>query len=99
VDDAQVTVQVSGSLAANHSEALRDAVLSGLGIALLPDFTAQSHIQSRKRGILLPKWRTFAGALASSLEGSPRPKPQNPHLTTQAGKIPLEDIHLLQQTL
>jgi len=53
-----VTVQVSGSLAANNSESLRDAALSGLGIALLPDFTAQSHMQSGKLVHVLPKWRS-----------------------------------------
>ena len=56
--EALVTVQVSGSLAANNSEALRDAALSGLGIALLPDFSAQSHIQSGKLVLVLPKWRS-----------------------------------------
>jgi len=53
-----VTVQVSGSFAANNSEALRDAAMSGLGLALLPDFSAQSHIQSGKLVVLLPKWRS-----------------------------------------
>ncbi|WP_342616699.1 LysR family transcriptional regulator [Rhodoferax sp. GW822-FHT02A01] len=56
--DALVTVQVSGCLAANNSESLRDAALSGLGIALLPDFTAQSHIRSGKLVGVLPKWRS-----------------------------------------
>ena len=53
-----VTVQVSGSLAANNSESLRDAALSGLGLALLPDFTAQAHLQSGKLVLVLPKWRS-----------------------------------------
>lgn len=56
--DAMVTVPVTGSLAANNSEALRDAALSGLGLALLPDFTAQSHLQAGKLVTVLPKWRS-----------------------------------------
>jgi DNA-binding transcriptional LysR family regulator len=35
----QVGVQVSGSLKVNNSEVLRDALLAGLGIGLLPDFS------------------------------------------------------------
>jgi DNA-binding transcriptional LysR family regulator len=56
--DALVTVPVSGGFAANNSEALRDAALAGLGLALLPDFTAQAHIQSGKLVVVLPKWRS-----------------------------------------
>ncbi len=56
--DALVTVQVSGGFAANNSEALRDAALAGLGLALLPDFTAQPYIQSGKLVGVLPRWRS-----------------------------------------
>lgn len=52
----RVTVQVTGSLAANNSEALRDAALGGLGIALLPDFTAQASLQAGKLVEVLPPW-------------------------------------------
>ena len=62
----RITVQVSGSLAANNSEALRDAALSGLGIALLPDFTAQSHLQAGKLVQVLPGWKPV-GAFAEHL--------------------------------
>jgi len=34
-----VGVNVSGSLKVNNSEVLRDALLAGLGIGLLPDFS------------------------------------------------------------
>jgi DNA-binding transcriptional LysR family regulator len=62
----RVTVQVSGSLAANNSEALRDAAVGGLGIALLPDFTAQASLRSGKLVQVLPEWApvgAFAGQI------------------------------------
>jgi DNA-binding transcriptional LysR family regulator len=37
----RVTVGIAGPLAANNSEALREAALAGLGIALLPDFSTR----------------------------------------------------------
>ena len=74
--EALVTVPVSGCLAANNSESLRDAALSGLGIALLPDFTAQSHIQSGKLLVVLPKWRSVR-AFAENLYVI---RPYTPHV-------------------
>ena len=62
----RATVQVSGSLAANNSEALRDAALSGLGIALLPDFTAQDSLRAGKLVQVLPDWKPV-GAFAEQL--------------------------------
>jgi len=62
----RVSVRVSGSLAANNSEALRDAALTGLGIALLPDFSAQGSLQAGKLVRVLPGWTpvgSFAGQL------------------------------------
>ncbi|WP_116138354.1 LysR family transcriptional regulator [Trinickia diaoshuihuensis] len=63
---ARVNVTVNGPLSANNSEALRDAALEHLGIALLPDFTAQSALQSGKLVVLLENWRPV-GAFASQL--------------------------------
>ncbi|OYQ39231.1 LysR family transcriptional regulator [Rhodoferax sp. TH121] len=62
----RVTVQVRGSLAANNSEALRDAALAGLGIALLPDFSAQMALASGKLVEVLPAW-TPVGSFAEQL--------------------------------
>ena len=39
--DERVGVNITGSLKANNSEVLRDALLAGLGIGLLPDFSLQ----------------------------------------------------------
>ena len=62
----RVTVQVSGSLAANNSEALRDAALGGVGIALLPDFTAQASLHAGKLVRVLPAWSPV-GAFAEQI--------------------------------
>jgi len=64
----RVTVQIGGPLAANNSEALRDAALSGLGIALLPDFSAQAALQAGKLVQVLPDWQpvgSFAGRICA----------------------------------
>lgn len=60
------TVSVDGPFSANNSESLRDAALDSLGIALLPDFTAQSAVLSKKLRILLEDWRP-TGAFADQL--------------------------------
>ena len=62
----RVKVPVSGSLSANNSEALRDAALAGLGIALLPDFTAQASLRQGKLVQVLPEW-TSVGAFAEAI--------------------------------
>jgi DNA-binding transcriptional LysR family regulator len=62
----RVTVPIDGPFAANNSEALRDAALDGLGITLLPDFSAQAALRSGKLLSLLPEWQptgTFAKQL------------------------------------
>ena len=51
------SVPVAGSFAANNSEALREAALAGLGIALLPDFSAVEALRAGKLVKLLPDWQ------------------------------------------
>ena len=53
-----VTVPVTGPLSVNNSEALRDAAIEGLGIALLPDFSAQSALETGRLVEVLPEWRS-----------------------------------------
>lgn len=53
----RVAVPVSGALRANNSEVLREAVLAGLGVGLLPDFSAAGHLGARALVPLLPQWR------------------------------------------
>lgn len=56
----RVIVPVKGQFAVNNSEALRDAALAGLGITLLPDFTAQSALQAGSLLRVLPGWNPVA---------------------------------------
>jgi DNA-binding transcriptional LysR family regulator len=73
---APLMITVDGPLSANNSEALRDAALDDLGIALLPDFTAQAAIRSGKLVVLLPDWRPI-GAFAEQLYVV---RPYTPHV-------------------
>ncbi|VVE59993.1 LysR family transcriptional regulator [Pandoraea captiosa] len=61
-----VTINANGPVTANNSEALRDAALDDLGIALVPDFTAQAAVKSGKLVVLLPEWRPV-GAFAERI--------------------------------
>ncbi len=70
------TVAVKGPFAANNSEALREAALGGLGIALLPDFSAQAGLQSGKLVQVLPEWQPV-GAFGEQLWAV---RPYSPHV-------------------
>ncbi len=53
----RISVPVRGPLRANNSEVLRDAVLSGLGIAQVPDFSAAAALRAGRLREVLPGWR------------------------------------------
>lgn len=53
----RASVPVRGPLRANNSEVLREAAAAGMGVGLLPDFTAWSGVQSRELVPVLPQWR------------------------------------------
>ncbi len=53
----KVSVNVSGSLAVNHSEIRREAVLRGMGVALFPDFAIAKQIEKGEVIPLLTEWR------------------------------------------
>jgi len=55
--ESQVAIDVKGTLKCNNSEILREAVLSGYGIALLPDWLIGKDIAEGKLIRLLPQWR------------------------------------------
>lgn len=63
---SRVSVAVKGGFAANNSEALRDAALGGLGIALVPDFSAQADLARGRLVTVLPHWRPI-GAFGQRL--------------------------------
>ncbi len=63
---SRLTISVKGPLAANNSEALRDAALGGLGIALVPDFSAQTALQTGRLVEILPRWEPV-GVFGESL--------------------------------
>ena len=52
-----ISVAVQGPLRANNSELLRDAVLAGLGIAQIPDFSAAAALRSGRLREVLPQWK------------------------------------------
>jgi len=52
-----MTVAIAGPFCANNSETLRDAALDHLGIALLPDFTAEAALRTGRLVAVLPEWK------------------------------------------
>lgn len=51
-----LTVRVTGNFTVNNSEALREAALRGLGVALLPTFTVGRDLQEGALSLLLPDY-------------------------------------------
>jgi DNA-binding transcriptional LysR family regulator len=72
----RITVPVSGNLAANNSEALREAALTGAGIALMPDFSAQAALRKGQLVAVLPGWKPV-GAFAQTIYAI---RPYAPHV-------------------
>lgn len=57
-NEQQVSVPLRGPMATNNSEALRECALAGLGITLLPDFSAQKDLQTGKLVQVLSGWKS-----------------------------------------
>lgn len=57
VDGEEVQVRIQGSFATNNSESIRDAALQGLGIAMLPDFSAREALAAGLLQQVLPEWQ------------------------------------------
>jgi DNA-binding transcriptional LysR family regulator len=74
-DPERVSVLVQGPLRANNSEIVRGAALAGLGIALLPDFSAAADLRSGRLVAVLAAWRPvgfFGDAIYAMRPWSPR---------------------------
>lgn len=56
-DNEQVQIRIQGSFATNNSESIRDAALQGLGIAMLPDFSAREALAAGALQQVLPAWQ------------------------------------------
>lgn len=71
----RLSVPVRGPLRANNSEVLREAAVAGMGVGMLPDFTARGSAASRDLVTVLPKWRPvgfFGERLQAIRPWSPR---------------------------
>lgn len=53
----RVSVTVQGPFCASNSELLRGAALAGLGLALLPDFSAADALRAGRLREVMPAWR------------------------------------------
>jgi DNA-binding transcriptional LysR family regulator len=71
----RVSVPVRGPLRANNSEVLREAAAAGLGVGMLPDFTAWTAAGSHELVPVLPQWQPvgfFGERLQAIRPWSPR---------------------------
>ena len=53
----RITIPVSGPFSANNSEVLREAAIAGLGVALIPDFSATLALEAGTLTEVLPDWK------------------------------------------
>jgi DNA-binding transcriptional LysR family regulator len=87
----RVKVPVQGPLRAANSEVLREAALAGLGIALLPDFSAGPALRAGRLKELLPDWRPagFFGDAVWALHPWSSTTPRSVRLFTEHMKAAL----------
>lgn len=57
----QCRVAVKGGFATNNSESIRDAAIAGLGIAMLPDFSARAALASGQLVPVVEEWQVQGG--------------------------------------
>lgn len=73
--EAVVTAQARGNLRINSSLTIRDAVLAGLGLAVLPTFIAGPDLRAGALIALLPGYRPFEESALSVMYLPGRPPP------------------------
>jgi DNA-binding transcriptional LysR family regulator len=57
------SVRVDGPLRANNGDALMQALLAGLGVAILPDFIVETALADGRLEAVLPEWTLPVGGL------------------------------------
>jgi DNA-binding transcriptional LysR family regulator len=88
--EASAEVEVRGSVASNAPYALHDAVLAGLGIAILPDWLVAADVEAGRLKVLLAEWTTpsvlVSGVFRTELRGLPRVRAFLDHLAAAYAK-------------
>jgi DNA-binding transcriptional LysR family regulator len=100
--DETKVVEISGNFRANNSEAIRDAAVRGLGVALVPTFAAWQEMISGALVRLLPDW-TPDGTFGTSLTAyfiadrhlTPKIRTLVDFLAQRFGRVPPWDRSLL----
>ena len=94
----EVKVEGLTSFRTNALFALRDAVLSGAGIALLPDWLVRDEIKRGALHLLLPAWSTPPGRVfllhRVELRGAPRVRVFVDHLRAVLASEPADPLRL-----
>jgi DNA-binding transcriptional LysR family regulator len=72
----EFTVNVKGGGEINNSLAVRECLLKGLGLALIPGFVVQEDIKAGQIELLLPGYRDFARGLYAVIPNRKRLSPK-----------------------
>ena len=56
-ESKQVSLQVSGTMQANSGDAIRECVLAGLGIGVLPNWLVQQDLDEKNMQVILPEYQ------------------------------------------
>lgn len=98
----KLAIEISGRLRVNNSEAILDAALAGLGVALLPTWLIGDCLQKGQLAAVLPEWEaTISAGPERAIWGiypyrrivSPKVKVFLAFLQQQFGRPPYWDLH------
>lgn len=59
--DGPIAIRIRGNFQVNSSEAIREALLAGMGVGLVPTFTAGQDLKSGALQAVLPEYRPLGG--------------------------------------